>query len=109
MVELVCQRCGHDWDYQGQMDDYATCPGCKTSVALPESGTQQGSTTNETEFRDGIEDRLDRIEGKIDRLTEVVQREYYEETQEKTPETEVDKYDEDDGEDTSPYDPTEEF
>jgi transcription initiation factor IIE alpha subunit len=104
MVELVCQRCGHDWDYQGQMDDYATCPSCKTSVALPESGTQQGSTTNETEFRDDIEDRLDRIEGKIDRLTEVVQREYYEETQEKTPETEGD-----DGEDTLPYDPTDEF
>jgi transcription initiation factor IIE alpha subunit len=104
MVELVCQRCGHEWDYQGEMDDYATCPSCKTSVALPDSGTQQGSTTSKTEVDTEVKDRLDRIEGKIDRLTEVVQREYYDETKGRTFETE-----EDDVDDTSPYDPTEEF
>lgn len=109
MVELTCQKCGHDWDYQGEMDDYATCPGCKTSVALPDSGTPQGSTTNDGNKESDIEDRLDRIERKLDRLIEIVEREYYNETEQKTPKMEVDESNDDDGDDTSLYDPTEEF
>jgi len=108
MVELECQKCGYEWNYQGEMEDYATCPRCKTSVALPNSGTQQSSTIDETERELDIEGRLDRIEEKLDLLTEVVKREYYDESEE----TDVGSWlhkdsDEDDG--SSPYDPTEDL
>lgn len=109
MVDLVCQKCSHEWNYRGEMNDYATCPSCKTSVALPRPNTQSGSTTSETEIEADVEDRLDRIEGKLDRLTEVIQKKHYDKTEEKTPETEVNETDHEDGDDSFPYDPTEEF
>ena len=89
------------------MEDYATCPSCKTSVALPNSGTQKSSTTDETEIEPDIERRLDSIEEKLDRLTQVVQREYYDESEETTSETDTEVSDEED--DFSTYDPTEDL
>jgi len=35
-MELTCQRCDYNWDYQGEGDYYATCPNCKSSVKIPE-------------------------------------------------------------------------
>ena len=33
-MELTCQRCGNEWDYQGDQEYYATCSNCKTSVKI---------------------------------------------------------------------------
>lgn len=31
---LLCQRCSHQWTYQGLNKFVATCPSCKTSVSI---------------------------------------------------------------------------
>lgn len=34
-MELECQNCGNEWDYQGESDYYATCPNCHYKVKIP--------------------------------------------------------------------------
>ncbi len=34
-MELECQSCGYEWDYQGESDYYATCPNCQYKVKIP--------------------------------------------------------------------------
>lgn len=36
MVELACQHCNYEWDYQGENEYYATCPRCRYKVRIPE-------------------------------------------------------------------------
>jgi NADH-quinone oxidoreductase subunit E len=36
MVELACQHCDYEWDYQGENEYYATCPRCRYKVRIPE-------------------------------------------------------------------------
>jgi len=36
-MELLCQRCQHQWDYKGTNPYYATCPYCKTKVRVLKS------------------------------------------------------------------------
>jgi DNA-directed RNA polymerase subunit RPC12/RpoP len=31
---LVCQRCGHPWNYTGSNEYIASCPHCQTKVSL---------------------------------------------------------------------------
>lgn len=33
-MELECNKCGYEWDYQGQSDYYATCPNCHYKVKI---------------------------------------------------------------------------
>lgn len=33
-MKLKCQRCNHEWIYQGKNPYYASCPFCKTSVSI---------------------------------------------------------------------------
>jgi DNA-directed RNA polymerase subunit RPC12/RpoP len=40
-MELECQKCGREWDYQGDSDYYATCPNCKSSVKISEQKVKQ--------------------------------------------------------------------
>lgn len=34
MTKLTCQHCGHDWDYTGNSNYYATCPTCHYKVPV---------------------------------------------------------------------------
>ncbi len=33
-MELECNSCGYEWDYQGDSDFYATCPNCQYKVKI---------------------------------------------------------------------------
>ncbi|MEF8834547.1 MAG: hypothetical protein V5A76_00140 [Candidatus Thermoplasmatota archaeon] len=33
-MELECNSCGYEWDYQGKSDYYATCPNCQYKVKI---------------------------------------------------------------------------
>lgn len=33
-MRLTCGRCGHDWEYGGKSEWYASCPRCKSSVRV---------------------------------------------------------------------------
>ncbi len=33
-MELECESCGYEWDYQGKSDYYATCPNCHYKVEI---------------------------------------------------------------------------
>jgi hypothetical protein len=32
-MEMKCQRCGYEWNYEGRNYYYATCPKCFTKVS----------------------------------------------------------------------------
>jgi len=34
-VKVVCQRCGHKWNYTGSNPYYTCCPYCKSSNKIP--------------------------------------------------------------------------
>jgi len=39
MVQIKCQRCGHEWDYTGEKDpssksSFTNCPNCMVKVNL---------------------------------------------------------------------------
>lgn len=50
MVELTCQRCEHEWDYQGESDYYGTCPNCKTTVPIDGQTVPDGAFTEVAGF-----------------------------------------------------------
>lgn len=33
-MELECNSCGYEWNYQGESDYYATCPNCQYKVKI---------------------------------------------------------------------------
>jgi predicted Zn-ribbon and HTH transcriptional regulator len=33
-TRMMCDKCGYDWIYKGEMQTYATCPNCKKSVKI---------------------------------------------------------------------------
>lgn len=33
-MELECNSCGYEWDYQGEGEYYATCPNCQYKVKI---------------------------------------------------------------------------
>jgi predicted nucleic acid-binding Zn-ribbon protein len=35
--KLECGKCGHVWNYKGDMEKYATCPDCHRSIKISES------------------------------------------------------------------------
>ena len=34
--QIVCHKCGRDWEYKGQARFFATCPSCHTNVKIGE-------------------------------------------------------------------------
>jgi tRNA(Ile2) C34 agmatinyltransferase TiaS len=40
---LECNRCGREWNYQGNSDYYASCPNCKTSVNIEDQAVEADS------------------------------------------------------------------
>lgn len=34
-MELECENCGYEWDYQGKSKTYAICPECQYKVEIP--------------------------------------------------------------------------
>lgn len=35
-IHIVCDNCSYEWDYEGNMKYYATCPDCKRNNAIRE-------------------------------------------------------------------------
>ena len=35
-MKLKCKQCGYEWDYEGKMKYYATCPDCHLANAIRE-------------------------------------------------------------------------
>jgi Zn finger protein HypA/HybF involved in hydrogenase expression len=33
-MNLTCQRCKHEWEYNGKRSYFVTCPNCRTSVSI---------------------------------------------------------------------------
>ncbi|MEF8834548.1 MAG: NADH-quinone oxidoreductase subunit NuoE [Candidatus Thermoplasmatota archaeon] len=34
-MELECENCGYEWDYQGEVEEYAVCPECDYEMEIP--------------------------------------------------------------------------
>ncbi|MFP4001289.1 MAG: hypothetical protein ACLFSM_07910 [Thermoplasmata archaeon] len=57
-MELECNSCGYEWDYQGESDFYATCPNCQYKVKIeasaevvePEAEKKEESEEAKAEF-----------------------------------------------------------
>ncbi|MEM3769353.1 MAG: hypothetical protein QXE37_04885 [Nitrososphaerales archaeon] len=33
-MKIKCQHCGHEWDYKGKSEYYASCPRCMYKVRI---------------------------------------------------------------------------
>ena len=33
-MKVICHNCGHEWNYKGNSEFYATCPSCYYKVNL---------------------------------------------------------------------------
>ncbi len=42
-MKIKCKYCGYEWNYNGRMTLYATCPNCKRSIKL--QGEEQKETS----------------------------------------------------------------
>ncbi len=56
-MELECNSCGYEWDYQGDSDFYATCPNCQYKVKIQANAevVESESRKDETEERNKAE------------------------------------------------------
>lgn len=45
----VCDKCGYDWEYGGESDNYCTCPRCKGSVKVGNEMTPEEKREAEEE------------------------------------------------------------
>lgn len=50
MKKLICQRCGHEWEYKGKSKYFTSCPQCKTSVKVNRIKMDRGVHPNKTIF-----------------------------------------------------------
>jgi ribosomal protein S27E len=36
-MDVICDNCGYQWDYQGKTQWYLACPKCKNTINISES------------------------------------------------------------------------
>lgn len=42
-MKIICKFCGYQWNYNGKMTLYATCPNCKKSIKIKEEEQKETS------------------------------------------------------------------
>jgi len=45
-MRMLCDKCGHEWDYQGKSKYYASCPQCKKSVKISQEDLAEDTFKN---------------------------------------------------------------
>ena len=51
MRELLCDDCGHEWNYKGSSKRYATCPSCLGKVDIRSKEDQKKPPLTMTRIR----------------------------------------------------------
>jgi len=41
-MKLKCQNCGHEWNYKGESEYYATCHNCLRKVNVKKNKIEEG-------------------------------------------------------------------